>query len=120
MIVEATTLAPPAVASAARLPGPPELLPGRPDAVVDLQTSAGATLVGASWRYADAHVREIAFVDVAGPGTPDPLGPGTAPNRTYDVVPRAQAADYDDSAWALLAPEQTRDRRSQGRVCFNW
>ena len=31
------TIAPPQ-APAARLPGPPELLPGRPDAVVDLQT----------------------------------------------------------------------------------
>ena len=32
---------------ATRLPGPPELLPGRPDAIVDLQTADGAALVGA-------------------------------------------------------------------------
>ena len=32
--------------SAARLPGPPELLPGRPDAIVDLRTYEGAALVG--------------------------------------------------------------------------
>ena len=30
---------------AARLPGPPELLPGRPDAVIDLQTDEGVRLV---------------------------------------------------------------------------
>lgn len=47
----ATTLT---VATAARMPGPPELLPGRPDAIIDLQTEAGASLVGAAWRYADA------------------------------------------------------------------
>jgi hypothetical protein len=58
----ATTVTPTAVDSARRLPGPPELLPGRPDAIVDLQTDAGAALVGAHWRYADAHVREIDFV----------------------------------------------------------
>jgi gluconolactonase len=109
-----------AVDSAARLPGPPELLPGRPDAIVDLQTDAGAALVGAQWRYADAQVQEIDFVELAGPGTPDPLGPGTVPNRTYDVVPHAQGLDYDDSDWAALAPADTMRRLSQGRVCFNW
>jgi gluconolactonase len=108
------------VASAAPVPGPPELLPGRPDAVVDLQTDAGVALVGDTWRYADAQVREIDFVRLAGPGTPDPLGPGTVPNRTYDVVPHAEAPDYDDSAWDVLAPADTMRRLGNGRVCFNW
>ena len=56
--IEAT----PAVAPAARVPGPPELLPGRPDAVVDLQSDEGATLVSGQWRYSDARVEEIDFV----------------------------------------------------------
>ena len=93
------------VDSAARVPGPPELLPGRPDAIVDLQTDEGTALVAGQWRYADARVDEIDFVELAGPGAPDPLGPGTVPNRTYDVVPHAQAADFDDSGWQRLAPE---------------
>ena len=63
---------------AARVPGPPELLPGCPDAVVDLQTDAGIELVHGQWRYADAHVREIEFVEVGHPD--DPLGPGLVPN----------------------------------------
>jgi gluconolactonase len=105
---------------AATLPGPPELLPGRPDAVIDLQTGDGARLAGAQWRYSDAHVEAIDFVEIGGPGDPDPLGPGTVPNRTYDVLPHAQAADYDDSGWALLEPEETMRRRATGRVCFNW
>jgi gluconolactonase len=110
----------PSVDSAARVPGPPELYPGRPDAVVDLQRAEGAALVGGEWRYTDTHVAEIDFVAVAGPGAPDPLGPGTVPNRTYDVVPHAGAAEFDDSGWEVLAPVDTMRRLSSGRVCFNW
>jgi hypothetical protein len=104
--------------SAARLPGPPELLPGRPDAIVDLQTDEGAELVGAQWRYSDARVEEIDFVELGSPE--DPLGPGTVPNRTFDVVPHAEAADYDDSDWQVLSPGDTMRRLANGRVCFNW
>ena len=107
-----------ALSSATPLPGPPELLPGRPDAIVDLQDDAGAALVDAQWRYADARVDEITFVELGSPE--DPLGPGTVPNRTYDVVPHAEAVDFDDSAWATLAPADTMRRLANGRVCFNW
>ena len=106
------------ITRAARLPGPPELLPGRPDAVVDLQSVKGLSLLGAEWRYADARVEEIDFVEVGSEA--DPLGPGEKPNRTYDVVPHAEAADFDDSAWRVLAPEETMLRLATGRVCFNW
>jgi gluconolactonase len=97
---------------------PPELLPARPDALVDLQTDAGAALVGGQWRYSDAAIREIDFVAIGHPD--DPLGPGLEPNRTYDIEPHAEAADYDDSAWRVLAPEETQLRLANGRVCFNW
>ena len=60
--------------AAARFPGPSELLPGCPDAVIDLQTDAGVELVGGQWRYSDARVSEIDFVEVGHPD--DPLGPG--------------------------------------------
>src|SRR5918995_6592526 len=103
---------------AARLPGPPELLPGLPDAVIDLQTDDGVALVGGEWRYADARVEEIDFVELGSPD--DPLGPGTVPNRTYDVLPHAEAAGYDVSDWRALAPEETMLRLGDGRVCFNW
>jgi gluconolactonase len=102
------------------IPGPSEVLPGRPDAVVDLQTDAGAALVGAQWRYADARVEEIDFVALAGPGAADPLGPGDVPNRTYDIVPHAEAPEFDDSDWEVLAPADTMNRLANGRVCFNW
>jgi gluconolactonase len=96
--------------SAARIPGPPELLPGRPDAIVDLQTEDGVALVGGQWRYADARVEEIDFVELGSPE--DPLGPGTVPNRTYDVV--------RDGEWRDIAPADTQLRLANGRVCFNW
>src|SRR5918992_1265587 len=106
------------VTRAARLPGPPELLPGRPDAVIDLQTEEGLSLVGGEWRYADARVEEIDFVEVGSKA--DPLGPGDRPNRTYDVLPHAEGSDFDDSAWRVLASDETMLRLATGRVCFNW
>jgi gluconolactonase len=42
------------------------------------------------------------------------------PNRTYDVVPHAQAIEFDDTSWERLAPADTMRRLSTGRVCFNW
>ena len=106
------------VTTASRLPGPPELLPGKPDAIIDLQTAEGVALVGGEWRYADARVEEIDFVALGSPD--DPLGPGTVPNRTFDVLPHAEATDYDDSGWPVLAPEETQRRLGNGRVSFNW
>ena len=103
------------MSTAVRIPGPPELLPGRPDAIVDLQTTEGVALVAGEWRYSDATVVETEFVEVG----PD-LGPGRKPNQTYDVVPHAQAVEFDDSAWRSLDPEETQCRLSTGRVCFNW
>jgi gluconolactonase len=100
--------------------GPPEILPRRPAAVVDIQTEEGAGLVGGEWRYADARIEEIAFVALAGVGAADPLGPGEVLNATYDVVPHAQAVDFDDSGWEVLAPADTMARLADGRVCFNW
>ena len=82
------------------VPGPAEFLPSCPDAIVDLQTLEGAALVGGEWRYSDARVRETSFVTVG----PD-LGPSGPANRTYEVVPHAQAASFDDTAWTVLAAD---------------
>jgi len=103
---------------AARLPGPPELLPGLPDAVVDLQTAEGVALVAGEWRYRDAEVQETDFFELGSEA--DPLGPGDVPNRTNDVFPHAQGTDFDDSNWRVLAPEDTMLRLGNGRVSFNW
>jgi gluconolactonase len=100
---------------AATIPGPTELLPGLPDAVIDLQTDKGVHLVQGQWRYHDATIEEIDFVGVG----PD-LGPSGPPNRTYDIAPHAEAADFDDSGWERLVPAATETRKSTGRVCFTW
>jgi gluconolactonase len=99
----------------APLPGPPELLPSRPDAIIDLQTDEGVALAQAQWRHRDASVREIDFVEVG-----EDLGPSGPPTRTYDVVPHAQAPDFDDADWRVLSPHDTQRRLGAGRVCFNW
>src|SRR4051794_33061436 len=109
-----------AVRRATRLPGPPELLPGCPDSIVDLQSDEGIALVHGQWRYSDVSVEEIDFVEVGGTDADDPLGPGDVPNRTFDVVPHAEGADYDDSGWEALEPADTMRRLANGRVCFNW
>ena len=45
------------------IPGPPELLPGRPEAIVDLQTDEGAALVGARWRSKISTARRTFLAD---------------------------------------------------------
>src|SRR2546421_8280617 len=104
-----------APATAHRLPGPPELLPGRPDAVVDLRTHEGAALVGAEWRYADATVAPVDFVEVG-----RDLGPSGRPNRTLDIAPHAEAPGYDDSGWRVLEPPELELRLGTGRGGWDW
>src|SRR5271166_5526086 len=99
----------------ANVPGPTEILPARPDAIIDLQTLEGAALVGGQWRYSDTTVQETSFVAVG----PD-LGASGPANRTYEVIPHAQAADFDYSVWSVLSPSDSQRRLSTGRVCFNW
>lgn len=101
--------------SAAKLPGPPELLPGRPAAIIDLQTECGIQMVQGQWRY---HNAEIVEIDSVGVGAD--LGPSGAPNRTYDLMPHAEAVDFDDTTWPTLQPAETERRLSTGRVCFIW
>ena len=91
------------------------VLAKRPDAIIDLSTSEGVALVHGRWRYSDTKIVEI---DGKGPG-PD-LKPSGAPIRTYDVAPRAGAADFDDSSWQVLDPPHLDARRSTGRMCFDW
>ncbi len=88
---------------------------GRPAAIVDLRTAAGARLVDAQWRYRDT---ELVRAQFNGPG-PD-LRPSGPPLSTYDYAPRAGAADFDDSRWDAIDPEALEARRCSGRICFGW
>jgi gluconolactonase len=87
----------------------------RPDAVIDLATADGVALVKGSWKYRDTTIVEV---DHRGPGAD--LRASGAPNRTYDIVPHAGAADFDDAGWESIPAEGLETRRSTGRLCFNW
>jgi gluconolactonase len=88
---------------------------GRPDAIVNLATAEGMQLVKGQWRYSDARVVEV---EHRSPG-PD-LKPSGPPNRTYDITPKAGAADFDDSSWEAIDGPGLEQRRSTGRLCFAW
>ena len=90
----------------------PALLPA---AVVDLRTDEGAQLVGAKWRYSDVNVITVNHHE---PGTD--LRASGAPNQTNDITPQAQGADFDDSGWETIPPTALEQRRSHGRLAFNW
>jgi gluconolactonase len=104
-------------AAGAATAGPRALNPteDRPDAIIDLSTSAGATLVRGQWRYQDARVVEANF---RAPG-PD-LRPSGPPIKTLDVTPHAGARDFDDSHWTAVEARQIQDRRGRGRLAFAW
>lgn len=86
-----------------------------PRAELDLGSLGGAAAARAEWRYHDA---DIVGIDFKSPG-PDrrPSGP---PNRTFDIVPHAGGADFDDAQWEVIAADSLAVRRGTGRVCFGW
>src|SRR5262252_894210 len=88
---------------------------GRPDAIIDLGTREGVQLVKGSWRYSNTRIVEV---DSKGPG-PD-LKPSGRPVKTYDYTPKAGNAGFDDSGWEIIDPTTLEQRRSTGKICFNW
>jgi gluconolactonase len=86
-----------------------------PQAIVDLRTDDGARLVQAQWRYSDVNVISVTHRE---PGSD--LRASGAANLTNDISPQAQAAEFDDSKWEVVAPAALEQRRSHGRLAFNW
>ena len=110
LLVAVLALAPRVAPAAA-----PAVPDGAPLATIDLATSAGAALAQAEWRYSDVQIVRAMH------RAPDAEGqPTGAPIETYTIEPRAGRADYDDSAWPVIAPESLTARRGNGRVAFNW
>jgi gluconolactonase len=91
------------------------VLDRKPNAVIDLRTDEGVRLVKGAWRYADAAIVPVEF---RGPG-PD-LKPTGAPQRTFDVVPKAGGAGFDDTGWTVIGATTLEARRTAGRVSFGW
>ncbi len=91
------------------------VFPGKPQAVIDLATSAGIAQVGGQWRYSDARIVEAGFI---GPGDDgQPTGEAVS---TYDYLPKAGLPGFDDSAWETIAPESLKRPRGHGHLAFNW
>ena len=88
---------------------------GRPDALIDLRTADGARMVNARWHYSDTTIVEA---DFNAPGAD--LKPSGTMIKTYDYVPKAGSADFDDSDWQTIEPAALEARRSTGKLCFNW
>ena len=93
----------------------PEAPQGAPEAAIDLGTPEGAQLVKGQWRYHDTRIVEVDF-KAAGPEG-QPTG---GPIKAYDYEPHAGGADFDDSSWDTIAPTSLEQRRSHGRLAFNW
>jgi gluconolactonase len=88
---------------------------GKPAALVDLRTAEGVALVEGAWRYSDAGIVATDF-NAAGAD----MKPSGAAIVTHDILPKAGAADFDDSSWQVLEPTTLEMRRSSGRLAFNW
>jgi gluconolactonase len=86
-----------------------------PKAVVDLATREGTTLLNAQWRYSDTRIIQVAFHDPGMDGQPTGRD-----NMTYDYLPKAGAASFDDSGWERIDPTTLSKPRGHGRLAFNW
>lgn len=90
-------------------------LAAAPNASIDLRTAEGVRAVDAQWRYSDVRVVDVDF------NGPDANGKPNGPHiRTQDITPHAGALDFDDSRWAIVAPDTLEARRSNGRLSFSW
>ena len=87
----------------------------RPEAIIDLKTDEGMALVQGQWRY-----RNVKVVDVDHHSPGADLAPSGPPNRTQDIDIHAGARDFADSEWEQIRPAQLEERRSTGKLCFNW
>ena len=86
---------------------PPVLVPGH---VVDLMTTPGAAALGAHWRVSDVKIVEVPAIQGAMPQY----------KTTYNIEPRAGAANFDDSKWPTIEAKDLSARRSGGHIAFMW
>ena len=87
----------------------------KPEAVIDLGTKEGVRLVNGEWRYSDTRIVEVDFRAAGADGQPT-----GKPNKAYDFEPHAGRAGFDDSKWEVIDPATLSQRRSAGRLAFNW
>ncbi|MBY0274589.1 SMP-30/gluconolactonase/LRE family protein [Candidatus Binatia bacterium] len=94
---------------------PRDVLFGTPDAIVDLRTRDGVSLVGGTWRW---HEATVVPADFRGPG--NDLKPSGAPVEALDVAPHAGRSEDDGPGWQPVAADDLEARRSSGLLAFGW
>ena len=87
----------------------------KPEATIDLASRDGVQLVQGAWRYSDTKIIEIDFRAAGADGQP-----GSTANKAYDFTPHAGRADFNDSTWKTIDPTTLDQRRSAGKLAFNW
>jgi gluconolactonase len=87
----------------------------KPDASIDLATADGVSQVKGEWRYSDTKIVEVNFNSAGADNQPS--GPAV---KTYDYLPKAGVADFDDSTWQKVSATDLSKRRGNGRLSFNW
>lgn len=98
-----------------------QLSVAKPQAIADLKTVEGASLLQAKWFVQPAHLEEKEFRS-PGPGTNgDPLHlyPTGSPIKTHTIHPQIGATDFDNS-FRELTPTDLEMREGMGLVSFVW
>lgn len=88
---------------------------GKPEATIDLASVEGVRAVKSEWRYSDTRIVEVDFKRAGSDNQPT----GDAV-KTYDYVPHAGGADFDDTNWETIDATTLSKRRGNGRLSFNW
>jgi gluconolactonase len=99
--------------------------------LVDLMTDDGVAHFKSQWRYSDVTIVDVTSAEtdktianwteaqMKGGGGYRPM-PAPPQRMTYDIRPKAGAADFDDSSWEVIAPKTLNEYRSGGQLCFGW
>src|SRR5215212_4248958 len=88
---------------------------GRPEASIDLASTAGVALVKGGWRYSDTRIVEVDFR-----GPCQDKQPTGVLVKTFDYTPHAGGVEFDDSKWEAISATTLDQRRGNGRLGFNW
>jgi hypothetical protein len=76
---------------------------------IDLRAKDGVAAVKGQWRYKDCEIVPIQF-----------KGQDGQPKSSYEVIPHAEKADFDDSSWEVIDPTTLGSPRGPGKLCFAW
>lgn len=98
-----------------------QLAVDKPQAIADLRTAEGASIVNAKWFVQNAHVVDVDFKS-PGPGTNGdklPLYPTGDAVKTHQLHPQIAAADFD-AGFKEIAATDLEKRQGTGLFSFVW